>query len=439
MLIRSSSVVGVCVLLLAAGMAALAAESTPRVAAIIALAGVVASVAYSAYRNGLVSGPTLFLALLGVFHLGMVVPIFVFGSPLPLMPHRWLEWMEVPVALSLFILATGGFLAGAIIGQGWAPEITEVRNLDPLSGPSYRILVVIYLIAAVGYAVFGVKSGILVGLDRGAILELRQSGGAIWFGFFRQWLVIACVGLVAFGSYAVAFFSVILTLFLFLPIFLVGDRGFFIVTAAAFLVVLKMKGVSFSRLTYLIIGSLVFLLIPILRNVRGGVESFASGFLDPFYEMGLQLRVVLFVIDAVEKGLWGGEYGGTYLAALGRALPNIGPIRELFGGAIESSPSYIITELYNSGGSGLGMSVVAEAYVNFGRFGALFVPFILGAALVLGERFGRVNEYLLVVYGAAMGATFFLVRGDFFGVSRPLMWALMLALTLYIADRSARR
>jgi oligosaccharide repeat unit polymerase len=437
--IRSSYAFGGLVTLLTLATAGIVGSSSSFTASFIAFIFFCIVVSYSITRNGLISGPTLFLILMGLFHLGMVVPIYVFEAPPPLMPHRWLDWAELSSALALFVLAGGGVLSGSVLVQRYpnTKDLVQIQSSKPI--PPFVLFGLIYIVAVLGYLIYGFKTGILIGLDRGSMLELRETGSAVWFGLFRQWLVISAIGLIAFGGARISLAVVILSLVLFLPIFILGDRGFFIVTAAAFLVVLRIRRVIFPTYFYLLIGWILFLLIPILRNARGGVESFATGFLDPFYEMGLQLRVVIFTMDAVDKGLWGLEYGKTYLSALGRILPNIGPLRYFFGGGIENSPSYIITELYNSGGSGLGMSVIAEAYVNFGWVGAFLIPFLLGLLLTFGERFGRINGYALTVYGSALSSILFLARGDFFLVSRPFAWAIAVVLFFYAIERSLRR
>lgn len=381
-------------------------------------------------RNEWVSGPVIFPVLLGVFHLGIVVPVFLFGFPPP-PASRWLESEWLLTALALYTLAIGTFAAGSLLGASRFVGVTPVYR--PLPDKTIAMMwSMLFVVCCAGYIFFGLLTDVWSELNRFRLWELRESGLPL-FGLFRAWIVISAFGTIAFSRRNIGVVTACLMIVVFLPTFIIGQRGFFIVNVAAVVVVLRLRGVHIPGPVLLIGALCLFLLIPVIREMRGGAPSFVLGLLDPFYEMGAQLRVVVFTIDAVAGGDWGYEWGGTYWDAIGQAIPN------MFGSQRPQSPSVIITTLYNYGGAGLGMTEVAEAYVNYGIMGVFFVFLGLGWGITKAEHYATRSPFALTFYGALAGSLFWLVRADSHSVTRTVAWSGVAVLLSYMYSKRHMR
>jgi oligosaccharide repeat unit polymerase len=379
---------------------------------------------------------SVFVVLLVLFNLGVVVPVLVFNAHEPFVSAGWLGSADLEQGLGLYIIAITCFTVGTCLYRGRRVKVYRVALRDSTSSIGYMWSGIL-VIGVIGYVVIGFYSGILTAPDRTLYMELRESGSARWFGGFRTVIVISAMAVIAFSSRRVALTAVVASVITFTPLFILGQRGFFIVTVAAFLVVLRLRGIEISSLAAAACGAVVFALIPIIRGMRGGVTEIGAGILDPIYEMGTQFRVILYSIDAIMTNEIPLQYGQTYVAALSRSVPNIGGLVDMLGGRGQS-PSNLITELY-SANAGVGMSAIAEAYMNFSAFGVSVIFFLLGLTMTYAEKISGRSPYSLAIYGATLGSIFWMVRADFFAASRPLAWAMFGIGATFLLARSSRR
>jgi len=217
---------GLFVLFVAAVCALLVAKLPIALAVKLAFVYSVGIIFFSARDNELISGPTIFLILLGIFHLGMVLPIYGFNAPFPYVPHvafyRWLDWNILPYALSLYVLSAGSLLSGTyfIRSQKDFLPLNEKANFSTIRY-GLRLWIVLYVVSILGYVSYGVFSGILNAPNRDLMLELQGAGQAVWFGFFKEWLIISTFGVIAFGKKKLGVVAAGITVLIFFRMFLV--------------------------------------------------------------------------------------------------------------------------------------------------------------------------------------------------------------------------
>lgn len=412
-------------------------------AASVALVVFALALARNVALVGFVSGPTMVTLFIGLFHLGLVVPIVLLGALEPLTHIRKILYdpLLAPavslVTLGLAMFSAGVEFANRRTSRGLRPIQPNIARQPTIIHQLWCLFVFVFCSL---YLFFGLTQGILFE-ERTVYLELKSSGESQLFGISRQLMIMSTFVVVAFSPTRRAILMALALLLMLLPMLLAGKRGEFLVTAAALGIVFSLRGIRIP--VSVVAGSVISVLaaIPILRRIRGGVDAYAAWYLDPFYEMGMSIRNVAYTIDAIQTGATGWWYGSSYLNALWRVIPNIGDIRgTLIGGAASESPGQWLTEVYNPGGAGLGYSNIAEPYLNFGVPGVTAVLFIIGYTLATLERRAQTSPYVLAVHGALLSAILWTARNDCFGVFRPLAWVLLgLLLTRLVVEAAHRK
>jgi oligosaccharide repeat unit polymerase len=195
------------------------------------------------------------------------------------------------------------------------------------------------------------------------------------------------------------------------------------------------------QLQWLVVAGLtmMFVVFPVVRGVRDGSGSdrySVTALTDSFRaienpvveivsEMGFSMSTVAYTLELVpERRSF--DYGVSYGYAVLAVIPNIfWSLHPTVAHGLAAD--WLIWEVDPSNAArqvGLGYSFIAEAYLNFGWFGAPLVMLVVGFGVVSLTRWA--TEYDDPVRFAAVAAfmTFFLrfPRGESAGVIRPLIW-----------------
>jgi oligosaccharide repeat unit polymerase len=109
------------------------------------------------------------------------------------------------------------------------------------------------------------------------------------------------------------------------------------------------------------------------------------------------------------------EYGSTYAAALSRQLP--GPLARAIFGPPQGTGAFRYRELinYRNPDQGFGFAFSAEAYLNFGYFGAALVPLFLGMLFGYAWRMSRETHLLrarVILYPLLVTTLPYSIRSD---------------------------
>jgi oligosaccharide repeat unit polymerase len=395
--------------------------------------------------GGTLSIPFLYLVLLGIFHLGLVVPVRL-GAAVP-RTAGWLESPFVDPSLQLFSAATASYAIGA---RRWYTPHSHSPNANMV--PARRL----HFLVGLGVAVVGagllwtgvIQLGLLT-VAYGEYWEQALSSDVRLLGFgmmlFPIGLLLAAYWASARQMYALGGMVVVV----FGPLFLMGFRGHAIAHSLALLTVWVRKDARVARRLATIGGATLLVLVPAVRITRNLNESFSDALADSrpidfLLEAGASLRPLVVTTEAIDtrsERLW---LGRSYALAASRIVPNVSlSARDRGGLERDPSPSSWATMVadpwvYQRGG-GIGYSGVAEPYLNFWWPGLILFFLCLGYVMRMCDGWLSSDPRWGPLALATSGFVFLTVRNDVMGIARAVaLTALIIALIRMIARSVSR-
>ncbi len=414
----------VIVLALAVGSAVARAEINGPLLAGVVWAGCLAFLARTS-PYGLLSLECLYLALLGLFHLGLVVP-----AALGLRPERVHSWTSSPqlgTALGLFTAATLSLTLGARLIRrdgNDAPGVVSPRPI--LFGVGLT-----FAIAGAALLWTGILQQGLLSIGHADYYEQSMTEDTRLFGFglmlFPIGLIVAAVAATPRGMLGLAaVFACVLG-----PVFLAGFRGPALVQGAAFLAVWVRKDARTAK--RLAAGGVValFLLVPAVKITRNASIGLSDALreaepLEFLYESGGSLHPLVVTSERIEsegERLWTGR---SYLMAAKRLVPNVSsawaaPSQRALTPAAWATMHADFWAFEH--GLGIGFSGVAEPYLNFGAYGVVLFFILLGWVLGVGNRWLSAGGERAAIVAASFGFVLWTVRNDMMAVPRAITLA----------------
>lgn len=394
-----------------------------------------------AHPNGLMSFACLYLLLLGLFHLGFVVPWAV-----GLLPGPHPEWLSSPwlgTALGLFASATLAFALGATLGETSSPD-RAVPFADP-SAQLFRLGKWVALLGA-GMLWLGVWKLKLMTSGYDVYFERALTEDVRFFGFglmlFPLGVLVAAIGATPAQMSGIGLaFTIVLG-----PLFLAGFRGPTLVQFIALLAVWAHKDLRSARRVAaagLLVATALVPVIRMSRNIEDKTSQRAVRF-EPMAvveEAGGSFYPLMVTVESVASGaepLW---MGRSYLTGLGRILPNVS-IRWSAPKTFTLSPSAWATRqadpwAYEHGG-GIGFSGVAEPYLNFGLPGVVTIFLLLGYVVARCDGWLRSEPIRATIGAASFGSLLWTVRNDSVELFRVFVISALIALVAWGMTRTAR-
>jgi oligosaccharide repeat unit polymerase len=162
-----------------------------------------------------------------------------------------------------------------------------------------------------------------------------------------------------------------------------------------------------------------------VNMMKTGIEKVDNPAVASISEMGASLGAMAHTMNLVPAPF---EYqlGITYYYAILRIVPNVAweiHPSVAYGSASDWMAQQIDPFIVEAGG-GFGYSMFAEAFLNFGWPGILFVMFAFGFATerlwIKSLKNNRVGIYVIIACVMAFGLQ--MVRGEFIHVARPFVW-----------------
>ena len=420
------------------------------------------SLAVSRYvlRLSFTAGPMLYLALLGLFHLGLVVPWALGIYDISRIP--WFDPHGLSHALTLIIYSILCFQFGVFVAFGARGRKEESFNKDGSNLEDTKIFAVgilIFVTAAIMF-VAGLIQLDPLGYYRITYSEIFRLQAETDPRFFGSGITVGFIGLcltVAGASKRQLRVAFLCTGIWVLALFYVGFRGPALIAGLIVYAVALKKKMKFPRWFPWVAAALLLVAVPVERLVRDeplNDRSFSMTFreinpLDAPAEMGTSIRPLVETADIIGPGNY--RHGKTYLVGLEGILPNLSVRWE--PGSTESidnlPPSHWITAVvepwsYRNYG-GLGFSAVAEPYMNFGTAGVIIFFLLLAFLLVQLERVSIRSSHALASWALVLGSLLWTTRNDFSSFFRPAVWGLLCLGLVRISSRgyslvsSARR
>jgi len=382
----------------------------------------------------------MYLALLGLFHLGLVVPSALFGYDFS--RAFWFEAHDLSRVMALIIYAVVAYQIGILAashpraspGQGLTIDSTNLDRWDLFVSGS-----TLFVTGALMF-VFG-----LIGLDPTGYLRLTYSETYRLSAesdprFFGTGIMFGAIGLsvAAAGATKRQFRFVFPAAGLWILMLLFwGFRGPALLAGAVVCAVAIKKGIHFSKYFPWLCAAGLLLILPLVRVVREQPPSerftqFPLGefnLLDGPAEMGASIRPLIETMAAIGPANY--RFGRTYWLGIKEIIPNLAlrwqsPDTE---STDDLPPNLWITSiadpwLYRNYG-GIGFSAIAEPYMNFGIAGVVAYFFLLAFFLVKFEQVALRNSYALAAWAVILGPLLWTTRNDSSNFFRPAVWGLL--------------
>jgi oligosaccharide repeat unit polymerase len=402
----------------------------------------IASLAFSRVVLGLRfnTAPMLYLALLGLFHLGIVVPwalgIYDISQTPGFVPYGLSRALKM-ITYSILVYQLG--LLAALGGGRFHTKPIAQGELKLEDSKVFGVGSSLFIFGSIMFVIGLIRLG-SVGYDRltySVTFRLRAESDPRLFG---TGMTIALIGLCLAAAGAskrqmrIAYFY---TGLWFLVFFYLGFRSPAITAALLVFAVAFKKGVRWPRWAPWMAGLILLIAVPMVRVIREeplNERSLTSSLhemsiLDGPAEVGGALRPLTETLDLIGRDNY--RYGRTYLIAMKGILPNLAlrweaPATETID---DLPPGHWITAIVDpwayKNHEGMGFSGVAEPYMNFGIAGVVVYFFLLGILLVRLEQLSIRSSYSLAMWALLVGPLLWTIRNDFREFFRPAVWGLL--------------
>jgi len=388
---------------------------------------------------GIFSPVTVYLLLLGVFHLGLVVPNAI-GIEINF-EMSWIFSQYLPKAIALCAVAFSSYTFGVILSTKktyhhgkWQNSKYEKRNVSSIKSELKILFYGGILIGFIGLIMLfmGVSTLELFTMDYGESFAIRMTRDPRLFGVGYLFTLIGMVITGVGSSRNQIRWVCIVSIAFLLPIYFYGFRGHVTVYLISFLLIWNLKESYVGRRVAILGLVAVVLLSPAIKMVRSSTDlSLIEGIKNTnpisfFLEAGGSIKPLIETINEIEyynSGYW---YGKSYAIAAFRIIPNLWP--EWEKGKIDYvTPSAWITRrvdpwIYARGG-GLGYSAIAEPYLNFGLIGVIGFFIAIGYFLERYEHAIINRPKSLAIFISFCAALFWTTRNDFTEFLRPAIWS----------------
>jgi oligosaccharide repeat unit polymerase len=388
----------------------------------------------------LASGPMVYFVLLGLFHLGLVVPwaLGVYDiSRTPFFSPRGLS-----PSIELISYSIIAFDVGLVVSSIVSTKQTRSLHQSATECESAEVCVAGCLLLGAGIVMFIIG---VIGLDPLGFFRLTYSetfrlraesdprlfGSGITISFIGLSIAVAGASRRRFRIVAAAG-AVWLIILLYW-----GFRGPALIAAIIVYIIAGKKGIQIPRWVSLVAAASFLLVLPAIRtgresplNDRFSQISFKDfNILDSPVEMGMSIRPLVETIDLVGPNDF--RWGKTYWLGIEGIVPNLALRWEASTtDSVENlPPNHWITAMvdpwtYRNYG-GMGFSAVAEPYMNFGVAGVILYFLFLAVFLMWLERLSISNSYALAAWALILGPLLWTTRNDFSNFFRPSVWGLL--------------
>jgi len=401
-----------------------------------------ASLVFSRYilQVPLASGAMCYFILLGLFHLGLIVPWALGIYDISRAPY--FSPYDLSRSIALINYSTISFQVGLVLALNFGKKRANLLRQFATDSENLEVYLAGCLVLTIGIIMFVIG---LVGLDPlgyfrlsySETFRLRAESDPRLFG---SGITVAFIGLsiAAAGASRRRFRFVAAVGAIWLAgLMYWGFRGPALIAALIVYIIACKKGFRFSRWVRLLGGTSLLVILPVLHvsrelplNDRLAHVSFDDiNILDAPAEMGMSIRPLVETVNLV--GPRDLRLGRTYWIAIKGIVPNLAFRWEASSAGSENDlpPSHWITAAvdpwtYKNYG-GMGFSAVAEPYMNFGLLGVIGYFVLLSFFLIRLEQVSIRSAYALAAWALILGPLLWTTRNDFSNFFRPAVWGLL--------------
>ncbi len=405
---------------------------------VLALLTWTAAIAYiaSCARTRPVVLSLVYIVTLGLFHLGLVVPV-LFG----LEPRVWPNWLDsdcVARALNICGVAFAFFASGVGLAMlrrhHSGVDCRQTHTFQDQSVAEKVLLLGGIVVAILGFVMLGlaIRRLNLFALSYLGYFAVQQQEGTRLFGVgFLLALPGVLIAAVGANKRQIGYIALSWALVL-SPLFFFGFRFHLFLPLVCLLIIWHRKDRRRSLQAMCIAALLGILVLPTIKIMRATGAPFlevvgSATILDGLMEMGGSLYPLVLTVENITgstpRAYW---YGRSYLMALRRLSLRWRPHRGFEG----FSPTRWVTgqtrPWTSAKPTSLAYSGVAEPYLNFGRPGVIAFFLMLGFLLTWSESFSRQKPYFTAFLMCAFAGLLWTTRNDFVNFVRPAILAFLL-------------
>jgi oligosaccharide repeat unit polymerase len=400
--------------------------------------GIVLPLVYLAlvHRSGWVSITVLFITGFIIVHFQWALMLtYIDYAEILLVDYSKYE-VYFPYALWLSSLASVCLVLGlTLVTMDYSKPHREFSNFELSSYANYIILSLLFIfVVAAGPSYFDGTDFSAGGMD--AISGLAGYAHKL----LKPLIILAMLSILCKASryggltlrnlvFLSPFTSILIALYCF--IFMVsGDRG---EVLQPVLVGLLAYNYFFKKVTltqYICLVLVGSLCLSFMGYWRAGIyDDFAiNSFADLTLNLAQSNRVLLIAIS--DASVSGFHYGMLWLSSLISSVPGAQSLlismTDLTRFDINSSAYLTFTVLGENPHTGLGSTIVADVYLNFGVYGVCFMFTTLGLLIKKMERSflheSNIAMLAAIIYGSM---AIFIVRDTFFGVVQIIIWTII--------------
>lgn len=239
-----------------------------------------------------------------------------------------------------------------------------------------------------------------------------------------------------FKSVIKSFFTLIFVFFIML---MMGNRGYAISTAIAWLWVYMFSVRRIPAVVWAGIFAISMIVVVAFYQVKSLSLSekldFKSYSLDSkmilfalLYEGSTSYRTIVYTIDFLPSNRKY-DFGASYLWALSTVLPNIGSGKHIAQSREDPSTwlAWQINPKQAVVGQAYGFSVIAEAFYNFSYIGVILIMFFLGYIFKKLETKNNEKSYISILVSAiVLQWSLWGVRNSAESIVRPIFWQIFI-------------
>jgi hypothetical protein len=385
------------------------------------------------------SAPLIYLSILGLFHLGLILPWALGIYDISRTP--FFNPYGLSHAIALIDYSIVAFHIGIIVALS-RKKHTFLFSKSGTDTEDKNVYVGGCILLSAGISLFIVG---LIGLDPlgyfrltySETYRLRAESDPRLFG---SGMTVAFIGLsiAAAGASRRRFrvVSIIGAVWL-VSLMYLGFRGPTVIAALIVYVIARKKGLRISPLASLAAATLLLVILPLLHESRelplnerlAHISLNDFNILDAPAEMGMSVRPLVETVDLLGPNDF--RLGRTYWIAIKGIVPNLALRWEASSTTsdVDLPPNHWITALvdpwtYKNNG-GMGFSAIAEPYMNFGIPGVIVYFFVLSFFLIYLEQISIRNAYALAAWALILGPLLWTTRNDFTNFFRPAVWGLL--------------
>lgn len=412
---------------------------SPKIATIYALIASLVSI-FCFWANNKISlvgltGVILLYTILTQF--GLVIIYYFLGSSFlenySTYTLRFLESDQLAKAILLGAIAIIIYTISANISLKYESFTYVERNEDKtnnnkiLVGVGYLFLIIVLLFYCFYIAIGAFKIG-------GSYSEFRDNviSTSNIYAYILMLYSMGIIFVVAAGNKKQIKYGLLLYCMSAFILLMTGNKGEVFYSVLACIGVTKYRKFKINKKIFLLFFLIVFVLIPFVTanretGIANSINNISVNFTDAFTEMGMQIRVSVYVLEEFARGTRELMYGYSYCSPVINIISKIVP---LLGLKVTVPLDYNFLTEY----AGMGFSQVAESYCNFGIWGILIFYFIIGKTMSQKEK-SCMDEYQLAFWGCLTSILINATRNRFaFVLGQTLMIYIVIRLIKHFGN-----